>query len=533
MNRISTFFRLLRTVRHLRPVMVWARLWRPFREAFFKPSSLPANLLPHVQSLPRLFLPALPEADTADIQNKSFCFLNETHTFAGRVDWNFLNKGLLWNYHLNSFMWLEHLTKPEPGADALLKSRAGAPAKRGNEGYPTARRLRHGIRYVLMQDVRDDSVLRMLWQDAHRLLALPEKHLGANHLLENYLSLWIAGMFFNHTPFLQTATGGLRKEIATQFLEDGAHYERSTHYTAQLLAGLLRGMALWEALSLPANPALENQYGTTVARALGWLSQMQLQGAEMPAFGDAHRHLYPALEVLQLAAKRLSISPQNSPFSDSGYRSLENNDWSLRAQAGTATPAFQPGHAHADALSFVLSFKGRPVVTDVGISTYGRNACRHWERSTAAHNTIVVNGQNSAEIWAAFRMGRRSKVTVFKSTPTEIVAAHDGYRHLGVGHRRQFRLFEDRLEITDFLTGDMQTATLRIHFHPDVFPVFQREGQLHAGDCCIYFSGLANAKLESYEWAAGFNKTLPAMCFSAQVTGSTVSLIFKAATLPA
>ncbi len=529
--RMASFFRLWRTVKHLRPQMVWARLWRPVQLRFFRPKVLPANVLEGVQKLPALQLPAFPEADKAEAANSRFCFLNREHRFSGGADWNFMEEGLLWNYHLNSFVWLERLSAPEAAVDALLQNRAAAQTKKGNEGYPTARRLRHGIRYVLLQQTRDAAVIRLLWNDAQLLAAAPEKHLNANHLLENYLSLWAAGIFFNHAFFLRSATAGLLRELPQQFLKDGAHYERSTHYTAQLLAGILRGLALQKRLGLPAENNLADSCKSIVSRGLGWLAQVQFADGQMPAFGDAHRHLWPSLKALQGAAAELEIKATGIPLSGSGYRSLESGDFSLRANVGTAGPRFQPGHSGADALSFALYFRGKPLLTDTGISTYARNARRQTERSTEAHNTVVVNGKDSAEVWASFRMGRRAQVALLSSTDTVIEAEHNGYRNFGVVHRRQFLLQEEVLKISDRLSGKPKAAWLYLHFHPGVCPQFVAENTLEANGCLISWEGLEEAQLAPYEWAAGFNSLLPAVRFCARLAGKGATLTFKAATL--
>src|SRR6202041_1111387 len=64
--------------------------------------------------------------------------------------------------------------------------------------------------------------------------------------------------------------------------------------------------------------------------------------------------------------------------------------------------AYQPGHAHADSLRFELSLGNRRVLVNSGTSQYGADAERQRQRGTAAHNTVVVDGQDSSEIWAGF-----------------------------------------------------------------------------------------------------------------------------------
>ncbi|WP_413889259.1 heparinase II/III family protein [Candidatus Aalborgicola defluviihabitans] len=68
-------------------------------------------------------------------------------------------------------------------------------------------------------------------------------------------------------------------------------------------------------------------------------------------------------------------------------------------------PAYLPGHAHADTLSFELSVSGQRVVVNGGTSRYGLGPLRLRERETAAHSTVEVAKQSSSEVWGGFRSG--------------------------------------------------------------------------------------------------------------------------------
>jgi uncharacterized heparinase superfamily protein len=139
---------------------------------------------------------------------------------------------------------------------------------------------------------------------------------------------------------------------------------------------------------------------------------------------------------------------------------------------GPLGPDDLPGHGHADTLTFELSLFGRRVVVDSGISTYDRTAERLRQRGTAAHNTVVVDGCDSSEVWDDFRVGRRARVfgvaTSDDFARSRVTAAHDGYRRLGIVHRRSWELSDGRLSIEDVVDGHSpHDIRVVFHFQPD------------------------------------------------------------------
>ena len=93
---------------------------------------------------------------------------------------------------------------------------------------------------------------------------------------------------------------------------------------------------------------------------------------------------------------------------------------------GDIGPSFQPGHAHADTLSFELHIHNRPVIVDTGTSTYEISDTRFYERSTGAHNTVTIDNLNSSQVWAGHRVGKRAKAKLIKDDANEVMASHDG-----------------------------------------------------------------------------------------------------------
>jgi hypothetical protein len=137
------------------------------------------------------------------------------------------------------------------------------------------------------------------------------------------------------------------------------------------------------------------------------------------------------------------------PLKESGYRKMKNRNFELVVDVNGLSPAEAPGHSHADTFHFILNVFGDPFIVDTGVSTYTNGKERQYERSTMAHNTVMVSNENQSEIYNSFRVGRRAKVINLKEKNNEIEATHDGYSHRGVLHTRRIILYNDAIEIVD------------------------------------------------------------------------------------
>ena len=106
-------------------------------------------------------------------------------------------------------------------------------------------------------------------------------------------------------------------------------------------------------------------------------------------------------------------------------------------------------HAHADALAIEVRYDGTDVLADPGTYCYhGEPRWRAYFRSTLAHNTIEVDGQNQSASGGPFLWTRhaRSRLIELQIDDDGAVstwsADHDGYRSLSppVTHRRSVHL---------------------------------------------------------------------------------------------
>ncbi len=145
------------------------------------------------------------------------------------------------------------------------------------------------------------------------------------------------------------------------------------------------------------------------------------------------------------------------------------------ADAGPLGYLSTAAHGHADALSFTLAVGGVPVIVDPGTCCYHYDpGWREYFRSTAAHNTVVVDGESQSAAAGAFLWVRkaRARVLEWRSRPEggTLSAEHDGYTRLRgeVVHRRRFSLEGKRLEIYDDLKGRGEhSLEWRLHLSPE------------------------------------------------------------------
>ena len=137
---------------------------------------------------------------------------------------------------------------------------------------------------------------------------------------------------------------------------------------------------------------------------------------------------------------------------------FKKEDWKLIIDAGQPGPSYIPGHAHCDALSFELYYKGKPAAVNCGTYAY-QSEKRKFFRGTSAHNTLMINGREQSLCWGFFRMAGRSKVRVLSVNEKHLKARIRDYS--GRIAIRRFDIGND-LVVTDTAKGSELTAW----FHP-------------------------------------------------------------------
>ena len=434
------------------------------------------------------------------IESGEFRLLNVMSGSEKGIPWSTETFPRLWVYHLNycDFVNLD-LTRSEDRpllrkalaimADWCEQNATGAEA--GWEPYPLSLRIVNWLKFLLRNAPHLDAigeraaVAEILSSLRRQVCALERKlefHLGANHLLKNIKALMFAGELLGTRESNRWWTRGaklLESQLKEQILPDGGHFERSPMYHAEVLEDLLDLQTLISSGGrfLACAPALSEG----VDRMADFLAAMLHPDGEISLFNDSAFGIAPAAQELLSRVRRLKKAPDNTDrevqiLAESGYAVVREARSKSRLvfDFGPLGPNYQPGHGHCDVLSYELSLQGQRVVVDTGVSTYEPGRERHYERSTAAHNTFRIDGEEQAEIWASFRVGHRPSVAPVKSGKVEgyrfVRGAHYGYQRLDVVHTRQIILCPgNSWVIVDWLQGKgRHRIESFVHFHPKV-----------------------------------------------------------------
>lgn len=403
-----------------------------------------------------------------------FTFLNCSLTFPKKINWNFSSYGKLWNYHLNYFEYLLQPSMKRAEGIRLIHDFIESidSLDSGLEPYPISLRAVNWIKFVASHRVRDPIIDASLFAQYRILVENLEYHLLGNHLLENAISLLFGSYYFKDPAFYDRACKILIGELKEQILDDGAHFELSPMYHRIVLHRLL------DCYNLVTNnhtflDALSECLRSSASRMLGWMQQLCFRGGEWPLMNDSVFGNTPATGQMIDYADRLGVQPESRSLVNGGYRKLAKGPAELVVDVGSIGPDYIPGHAHADTLNFEMALHGARIIVDTGTSTYEKNAERQRQRSTPAHNTVTIDGEDSSEVWGGFRVARRARpfglAVSNKGWQSWIRCSHDGYRRLSGRpiHTRTWILQHDSLTIKDQISGTFTEAVARYHIHPD------------------------------------------------------------------
>ncbi|MCA9102833.1 MAG: alginate lyase family protein [Planctomycetales bacterium] len=562
---ISRAMQLLHTVRHLRRVQIATQVQRrlvrgrPDRRPAPPRRALDAAWVEMTQRIPRMTGP------------QTFRFLEVERTVDTRASWDEDEWQRLWAYNLHYFedLTAENAEQRRPWHAAIVDDwvAANPPAESiGWDPYPLSMRITNWIKWslgggTLSAPAVDSIAVQLRWLTKHL-----EYRLLANHLLANAKALVFGGTFFDGAEadeWLELGIAILAEQVPEQILPDGGHIERSPMYHSVIAADVLDLVQLAERCGrqIAALAAESYEWKRTASQMLGWLQAMSHPDGEIALLNDAAFDIAPRPQALYDYAAELGIDPPPPPgdgivnLEASGYLRLERGPAVLICDAAPLGPDYQPGHGHADALTFEMSLGLNRFIVDTGTSRYDNGAERLVERGTAAHNTVEIDSEDSSEIWSSFRVARRVTPKVLCAedqghSGVEVEAGYDGFERWTNpgGHVRRWRLGDGELEIIDTVTRRrFDSAVARFHLHPDVritdsagtatlageltvdqlLRLVPGEVRLDVGNFQISFSSDASTdRFVAFEYHPMFGVSQPSVCIECELQGRSNTFRF-------
>ncbi|MCH8890239.1 MAG: alginate lyase family protein [Myxococcales bacterium] len=459
----------------------------------------------------------------------------------------------MWEYNLHYFEYLWPLefdsAKAVVGdwiANHPLEHRAP-----GWEPYPTSLRLmnwcavffaRHAERTGADRAFRAE-LWRSIYLQAEWLLRHVETHLMGNHLLENAVALAFCGSCFGGEAAERWKRAGmdlLSEQIPEQILADGCHFEQSPMYH-------LRAAYALTSLLNTGDAELAEQVREPLERMMSASLRLCHPDGRIALLGDSAFSVYnqPAdlwLWWIRVAGRNSSekrVDPEAFALPDSGYYGARHpNGHYLICDAGPMGPDSQMGHAHGDLFSFELSLRGHRVICDSGVHGYDGDPYRAYCRSTRAHNTIEIDGEDQCEFWATFRVARRARPREIRWETTEdgfrLSGWHDGYERLPgkPRHYRQFSWHErGALAVKDrVVCARSVSVASRLHLHPDceIVDLESQTARIRApgGDFYVAFAGRGSLEVEKSVYCPEFGVAIENQALVFSSAGADIEMGF-------
>jgi hypothetical protein len=334
------------------------------------------------------------------------------------------------------------------------------------------------------------------------------RHLSAyssanNHLIGEAAGLAFVGLYFPHLPaapyWREQGLTILEQELPRQIYADGVPAEQTPAYLTFVLDFYLQ---VWRLAELNGYKPPTIWY-ERLAAACEFLQHVMDEAGNVPQIGDSddaqvvrlsdNQSFNNCRSILATAAVILNrpdfkasagqwdekshwllgeegakifeslpdvkSKPGSRAFREGGYCVMRTEDHLLIFDCGPLGYLSTAAHGHADALNLLVHANGQPLLIDPGTYAYQEGGkWRDYFRSTAAHNTVVVDGLDQSEMQGDFLWGKKAnaKLLHWQSNDTFdlAIAEHDGYKNIGVIHQRTVLFYKpDWVLVVDDLRG--------------------------------------------------------------------------------
>lgn len=367
----------------------------------------------------------------------TFNFKAHSHAFGPRIDWSYVAPDREWNFTLNRMEWFNnYVALYERSRDESLvrawKDQIESWLALGDPGYPrtidTGRRMEalvfsHYMFVTRLQSPTIDAdfnarLLVSIYEQCEFLYSPDHWRRFSNWgTFENSGFADAAVMFpeFKRSQeWLREIFFRMRTQLRLSYDADGMHIELSPSYHAHELKVWCDFVRLTE-LNGIANPwptqNVQPSPRDLLKPAAMALAYVVTPTGAYPQVGDTDRR--EEINYLQFLAAFFnnaelkfvaSRGREGTPPAEISRAYPETGYFVLRSGWGNDSRTFgdqvyllfdattnRPWHAHLDALSILLTARGKDLLIDPGRFTYNDGPEREQFLSTSAHNTIVIN----------------------------------------------------------------------------------------------------------------------------------------------
>lgn len=488
----------------------------------------------------------IPKISTYNPDLNFFIFLNKKKHTLQLIDWDPKDMTRLWVYNLHYFDFInsKELSFRQIDVEFIIDSwinNNNSFKGPGWEPYPLSLRIVNWVKFFVNYKFEKDIYIESLYLQLRYLSKNIEYHIMGNHVLANAKALIFGGIFFNVSESNNYRTIGehlFNKQINEQILQDGAHFELSPMYHQVILEDLIDLIGLYKAFDIKV-PRLWTE---KVAVMQNWSTAMSHPDGDISFFNDSAFSIALKPKETEKECINLGIPINKQDFlikylEDSGYIIFKNDNIKMIIDNGIIGPSYIPGHGHSDLHSFELSVFGKRLVVNGGTSTYEISKQRSFERSSASHSTIEIDGKNSSEVWSSFRVARRSKpsaANILKyENDVDISSTNTDFRNFfsKIRNTRTWNIKNNRIIIKDKLEGPYKTAKTKIILHPDWTCEIINDQLIYIHyeliNKKIKVESLEPINIEEAVYSCEFGKSLRTSCLTQISTSNKMQLIIS------